>query len=114
LVEITKGHHKKFLETLEPYERNINYDIEKCWNSKFDVHNCPPIPEAKLPVKPHHEGAQSIHEFLKSNEIQNNRTKAAIEEIIRKIDEKPKVFPTVPGKEKKGIAGISEKLLEKV
>lgn len=113
LLELTKKHHAEFVKKLSPEEAAKNYEQERCWNSKFKVHECPPIPEGKLPSRPHKENLMSVQDFLQTSEIKDKRVKQIMEECLKKQEEKPAAAIPVSTPQK-NVMGISEKLLAKV
>ena len=116
-MKITKAHHNEFLKTLSEVEREKNYDELRCWNSKFKVHECPAIPEGKLPERPHKENLKSVKDFLISTETKNNRVLRIMEECVKENEEKQKAAEASVGpvvRQYKNISGLSEKLLAKV
>lgn len=95
-------------------ESRKNYDEERCWNSKFKVHDCPAIPEGKLPEKPHRENLKSIQDFLLSSETKDSRVKKIMEETLKAREANAVPEPAPVERQFKNISGVSEKLLAKV
>lgn len=85
-MDITRSHHRRFLLALSPEEQAKDYEAMKSWNSGFDVHKVPSIPEASLPSRPNVHRTQSINDFLHENNIQNR----AVAEVLSKVAQKMK------------------------
>jgi len=120
LLRITKAHHAEFLKTLSEGERRKNYDEERCWNSKFKVHDCPAIPEGKMPARPHKENLKSVKEFLQHSETKDSRVRRIMEETVRAQEEKAAAAAAAAAESKpvvrqfRNISGLSDKLLSMV
>lgn len=92
LIEITKQHHKEFLQTLSVEEQQKDYEGMKAWHHQFKVHDVPPIDEAALPPKPQVYLVQSVDEFLRQGENKASATS----EIQAKSAEETKNNDTAP------------------
>jgi len=109
LLEVTKKHHLEFLKSINAEKYEKKYERQRCWDSRFRVNECPPVPEDKLPDRPDQEPVVTVEEFLREAEIKNRRVKQAMEEAVKKAEkDQAKKFC------QKNKSGISEKILLKV
>mgnify|MGYP000971890015 CR=1 FL=1 len=113
LIEITRTHHRKFLAGLPAEEQTKDYEAMKTWNSKFDVHGVPAVPEAKLPPKPNVYRSQSLSEFLQENDIKHKAVAEVLKETLNKGTPQLQKSGSLPSNDvqSKNKNGLSEQLL---
>jgi len=125
LINIVKGHHKKFCEGLET---PVSVDDDKLvkFHKDFDVDKCPPVVESGMPEAPYVEKVTTAAEILEKSralfeinpKLSNTLVKAAETKQDGSKSESVEVNQDIPKPApkpiRKELQGLPQKLIDKI